>query len=357
MSPQLNSYRNAVLRKRDELVKLNNELAREQEKISPLQRRILSAQSTIQRTKSESTIKSKLREIERANKLIADIQSKCGTVYRKIAQKEKELATAETNFRNEEAKVSRRRAEEEKKRQQQLLRQTGEIQGTMRRYEHEQAQMKRDIGRLQALPQKITVLFMASNPANTVALKLDEEARAIQQQIRLSEYRDSIQFETRWAVRTSDILQAINETNPTIVHFSGHGTQSGELLFLSAGGTERIVTKEAITAAMATSSDTIRLVVFNACFTESQATSVVKHVDAAIGMTDSIGDDAARIFAAQLYASIGFGRTLQTAFDQAIAQLQLEGFLDDSVPRIYSRNGIDLDKMILVRPEEADLGD
>lgn len=44
---------------------------------------------------------------------------------------------------------------------------------------------------------------------------------------------------------------------------------------------------------MATASDTIRLVVFNACFSESQAESVVEHIEAAIGMSDSIRDDTA----------------------------------------------------------------
>ena len=104
----------------------------------------------------------------------------------------------------------------------------------------------------------------------------------------MSEYRDSVRFESRWATRASDILQAINETNPTIVHFSGHGAPSGELALLNPDGSTKTVTKEAITMAMSTASDTIRLVVFNACFSETQAQSVVEHIEAAIGMSDSI---------------------------------------------------------------------
>ena len=166
----------------------------------------------------------------------------------------------------------------------------------------------------------------------------------------LSEYRDSVNFESRWATRSSDILQAINETNPTIVHFSGHGVETG-LVLLTPDGRKRIVPKKAITAAMATASDTIRLVVFNACFSESQAADIVQHIDAAIGMSDAIRDDTACTFAAQLYSSIGFGRSLQTAFDQAIAELLLEGIPGVSVPQIYARDGIDLDHVILVRPD------
>ena len=83
-----------------------------------------------------------------------------------------------------------------------------------------------DVEYLKAVPNHITVLFLAANPTNTPQLRLDEEARAIQNKIRLSDYRESVKFESRWATRSSDILQAINETNPTIVHFSGHGTEN-----------------------------------------------------------------------------------------------------------------------------------
>ena len=88
--------------------------------------------------------------------------------------------------------------------------------------------------------------------------------------------------------------------------------------------------------AMSTASDTIRLVVFNACFSESQAVSVVEHIEAAIGMSESIQDDTACTFAAQLYSSIGFGRSLQVSFN---------------IPQIYVRDDVDLNDMILVRPD------
>jgi hypothetical protein len=34
-----------------------------------------------------------------------------------------------------------------------------------------------------------------------------------------------------WATRVTDLLQFINEVNPTILHFSGHGTSDGKLVF------------------------------------------------------------------------------------------------------------------------------
>ena len=345
----LDTYRNNLLRKREEAAKLNQDLAKEQAKIAPLQQKIISANAAIGRTKSASTIKSKLNEIERANKAIADTQKKVGDIQKKLAQKEKEIAAAEKTYHNEETKVNKKAADAEKKRIQEASRQSAALEQAIHRQEQLQFQMRQEIDEMKALPEKITVLFLAANPKSTPQLNLDEEARAIREKIRLSEYRDSVQFESRWAVRAGDILQAINETNPTIVHFSGHGTDLGELVLLNPDGTEKFVSAEAITAAMATASDTIRLVVFNACFSEAQAESVVNHIEAAVGMSDSIDDETACVFAAQLYSSIGFGRSLQTAFNQAKAALLLENVPDENVPTLYTRDDVNANEMYLVQ--------
>ena len=346
----LDNYRNTLLRRKEELAKLNQELAKEQAKIAPLQRKILSAQDSIRRTSSASTQKSKLGEIDRANKSISDTQKKIGDIQAKIARKEAEIATAEKNYRNEEAKENKKHSDEEKKRLREADRQSEELQRRLRHNELLQARMQEDIALLQAVPDTITVLFLAANPNDTPQLRLDEEARAISQKIRMSDYRDSVRFETRWATRSSDILQAINETSPTIVHFSGHGTEDGSLVLLNPDGTHKVVSKNAISAAMATASDTIRLVVFNACFSEAQAEEIVEYIEAAIGMSVSISDEAACTFAAQFYSAIGFGLSLKKAFGQAVAALMLEGIPEESTPKLYIKDSVDADEIILVQP-------
>ena len=99
-------------------------MAKEQAKIAPLQQKIISANAAIGRTKSASTIKSKLNEIERANKAIADTQKKVGDIQKKLAQKEKEIAAAEKTYHNEETKVNKKAADAEKKRIQEASRQS-----------------------------------------------------------------------------------------------------------------------------------------------------------------------------------------------------------------------------------------
>lgn len=346
---QIDTYRSAVLRKRQELAKLNQDLAKEQAKIAPLQSKVNSASSTISRTKSTSTVKTKVAEVERCSKAIADIQKKIGDIQKKIAAKDKELATAEKRYQDEDTKLRKKQAEEEKKRLKAAERQAQQLERRVSENERRQEEMRQDIEQLQETPEAITVLFLAANPVGTELLQLDEEARAIQEKIRMSEYRDSVRFETRWATRAVDILQAINETNPTIVHFSGHGAVTGELVLMNTDGSAKLVSKEAISAAIATASDTIRLVVFNACFSEIQAQSIVGHIESAIGMVTSISDEAARVFAAQLYSSIGFGYSIQTAFNQAVALLMLEGIHEEDTPKLYVKDMIDPNELVFVQ--------
>src|ERR1700754_2535394 len=155
-------------------------------------------------------------------------------------------------------------------------------------------------------PPRIRVLFVAANPLDLGLLRLDEEMRDITARIRASEHRDSVELISAWAARPADLLQSLNEYRPHVVHFSGHGSDEGEVIFHGADGSARPVSREAVVEVMKTAGDEIKLVVFNACFSEAQAEAVTRHVDVAIGMSDEIGDEAARVFAAQFYSAVGF---------------------------------------------------
>ncbi len=193
-----------------------------------------------------------------------------------------------------------------------------------------------------------TVLFLAANPSSSGQLALDEEARAIESKLRASEHRDAIRFRTRWAVRPDDLLHALNEDRPTVVHFSGHGAGVGGIVLHDEGGGDRLVSGNALSRLFAVMKDDIQVVVLNACYSAEQAREIVAVIDIVIGMGDSVGDDAARTFAAAFYRALGFGRSVQNAFDQGIAAIALEGLDDADVPELLVRPGVDPSKLVLV---------
>lgn len=193
---------------------------------------------------------------------------------------------------------------------------------------------------------RIRILMLAANPRPDARLALDEEAREITEKLRLSQDRDDFDLVTRWAVRPADLLQAINEHRPHIVHFSGHGTATGEIVLVAAGGGQQPVPPEALAALFGATPDDTRLVLLNACYSAAQAEAIGRHIDFVIGMRAPIDDRSAAIFAAAIYSALGFRRSLRQAFDQGVAALMLNGMPDPDVPQLHIRGGADPDRPI-----------
>jgi len=197
---------------------------------------------------------------------------------------------------------------------------------------------------------KIKILFVSANPAGTQQLKLDEEAREIEAKIRAAEHRDSLELITKWAVRPDDLLQSLNQHRPHIVHFSGHGNPTEEIVLLDALRKPKPVSKEALVHLFRALKDNIRVVVLNACFSRPQAEAITGEIDCAIGMMRAIGDNAAITFAASFYRAIGFGRSIKEAFDQGVTALLLDGSLEGKTPVLMSGKNTAPDKVFLINP-------
>jgi len=338
----VDSCRRSASQKQKEIADLSQARAREQAKLADLNKKAISASESAWRTSSASTRKSKLNEAARYESNAAGVAKKIADIEQKIAQKQKELHAEQTKLHREE-----RREQEE--RQRNHIQAMQGISAGMNSLAREQERTRYEIERLKAVPQKITVLFLAANPMTGERLRLDEEARAIYENLRLSEFRDAIKFETRWAVRPLDILQAINECQPTIVHFSGHGSPD-MLVLQDANGREKLVSASAITQTIKTASEDIRFVFFNSCCSKGQAAAAIEHVEGAIGMNANVGDDAARVFAAQFYSAIGFGKSVSTAFEQAKAALMLENISEENIPELFVQRDVDTEMFVLVKP-------
>lgn len=344
----LDMYRRNTARKQEEISRLAQQKANEVKKISDLNVKINRASDAANRSSSNSTLRSKLREIER-------YRNDSARVEKKIADLERQLATKQKQLLDEQKKVSREEDRELRKRQQAAEKQAKEYELRMKRVDSTLAdhgqrhrRTQEELQRLQQLPDKITVLFLASNPLDQQHLRLDEEVRQVTEMIRKSKHRDSVSLESCWAVRPMDVLQALNEWSPAIVHFSGHGSDRDEIIFQDAAGNAKPVTKEAIVQTMMASAEGIRLVFFNTCYSRNQAEAVVAHVEAAVGMKTGIGDEAARVFAAQFYSSIGFGHSVAQAFEQARALLMMEGVGEEDTPELFTRSGVDPAGLVIV---------
>lgn len=209
------------------------------------------------------------------------------------------------------------------------------------------------LARLPATHNKSTAMritFLAANPLSSDRLALDEEARSIEEKVRDAKHRDLVTFRTRWAVRPEDLQQALLEDEPVVVHFSGHGGGSiGIVLHAQDQGAERLVAEDALVDLFRVLKGDIRVVVLNACYSEVQAQAIVQEIDFVVGMSDSVADDAARMFAAAFYRGLAFGRSVQQAFDLGINELRLVGLSEeDHIPKLLVRPNVDASSTTLV---------
>ncbi|MEO0406845.1 MAG: CHAT domain-containing protein [Cyanobacteria bacterium P01_A01_bin.135] len=181
---------------------------------------------------------------------------------------------------------------------------------------------------------KKTVLILAANPKGKDFLRLQEEEREIRERLRFSG-RDEVIINSAGACRPKDIQQAMLDFKPDIVHFCGHGSESG-LSFKDDSVKEKIIDSEAL-AQLFRLFSSIECVILNACYSISSAELIAQHVDYVIGMSQDISDRAAIAFAVGFYNGLGAGESVDFAYELGCNSIFLEGISENLVPAIVRK--------------------
>jgi diguanylate cyclase (GGDEF)-like protein len=199
------------------------------------------------------------------------------------------------------------------------------------------------------------ILFLAANPRDTPQLALDEEAREIQEKLRLSDFREEVTLVTRWAVRVDDLLQILNEERPTIVHFSGHGNKTSEICLQDNTGNSVPLNRDVLVSLFSAFNDTIRLVYLNCCYSKEQSKAISRIVDFTLGVESSIQDIVAIKFASSFYRALAFRRTVREAYQQGLLGIALEKNSETNspanTPQLIVKKG-SIDTQVLVGTNE-----
>ena len=210
------------------------------------------------------------------------------------------------------------------------------------------------------LTMKLKILFLASEPQTPTdrskRLHLDQEHRQIVSRLREGEQRDRFDLVPHIALRARDLQAHIDREKPTIVHFSGHGDETGQLIVEDERGRIRELPVAAVVETFRAVNDRrqIRLLVLNACHSHVLARQIADSgaVDCVIGMTEAVPDDVAIIFAEELYRALSDGNSsAQRAFDLAKNQARLVGThhsQDCELPELFCAPGVDASRIHLL---------
>ena len=178
-------------------------------------------------------------------------------------------------------------------------------------------------------PSQRTILLLAANPKRTEPLRLDEEAKKIEQCLERSKLRDQFRLVIKWAVTAKDLRRALLDHEPEIVHFSGHGSGANGLNFEDDQGFVSEIPGETLEELFQLMTPRIKCVVLNACYSEIQANVIARSVEYVVGMKDAILDEASVEFAEGFYDAVAAGRTFDEAFCFGKNAIKLKNIPED----------------------------
>jgi hypothetical protein len=214
-------------------------------------------------------------------------------------------------------------------------------------------------------------LYLGANPPGTVSLGLDDEVRAIKQELRSARYRcfDLVAY---WASEASDLIRELRASMPTIVHLSGHACKAGGhggaagtpcrdvgvdhasgiaggggLVLHARDGSVHVVSYALVKKIFELAGSSARLVVLTACNTEPLASLLLEHIDCVIGIDGPISDRAALEFSKGLYAALGDGAAVAQAFEAGCLAIQCAGLPELARPMLKVRAGVDARHVVL----------
>ena len=178
-------------------------------------------------------------------------------------------------------------------------------------------------------------------------LKLDDERRDIELALRQTEFRQRFDIKQQWVVSVADLQGYLLRYTPDIVHFSGHGSTSGQIILEDNAGNNHPISLRALSQTFSLLKDNVRCVVLDACYSRQQAQAIAQHVDCVVGMSSTINDAAAIRFAAAFYQALGDGQSIKTAFDLGSTQISLENLDGQDTPQLLSVNSNPADVAIV----------
>jgi CHAT domain len=299
------------------------------------------------RASSLTSAQSYLREAERLEKRAADHTKKAADIARKLADNGKKQGDKVKALASAEREAQRRRDREDERRRQTEKRHAQEVARLSRptvRYVHEVRVIE------PPKPERLRVLYLAANPE--MDLRVDAEVRQVREAVRKALHRDLVDIDHRPAATPEDLLDGINELRPHVIHFTGHG--DGTTVLFDDGQVDgpqgRAVPFGLLGRALGATDTPPKLLVLNSCESLDGANALLGVVPVVIGMSASVSDLAAAVFAARFYSAIASAQSVAAALEQAAVAVDMAGLGEGWMPDAVVREGVDLGGLVLVHP-------
>ncbi|MCX5061527.1 CHAT domain-containing protein [Streptomyces sp. NBC_00201] len=175
--------------------------------------------------------------------------------------------------------------------------------------------------RLSGLPDPARVLFLMSGPRTEQRLALGVEFDGVQDAVRVPGSR-RIDLRVRAAARNDDVVSALDDGRPDVVHFAGHGSADGFLLMEAPDGATAPVRTDWLAQAL-TAIGGVHCLVLAGCHLGGDLRDFTSCADFSIGSRHPLLDEDAASFSRGFYEGLRRGRDVPAAFALGAAQVTM----------------------------------
>jgi hypothetical protein len=176
-----------------------------------------------------------------------------------------------------------------------------------------------------AMNDKIKILYLAANPHDTSPLRLGAEVRELSSRIRQGLNCDEFEIIQSFAARPQDLLRGLQEIQPHILHFSGHGTYDKEIVLETEDGESQPINPKVLAELVNQFKTNLKLAVMSCCFGRRQAKALSQVLDFTIGLEKPMSDAGAVDFSANFYQVLASGGSVKQAFESARLVTLMQG--------------------------------
>lgn len=196
------------------------------------------------------------------------------------------------------------------------------------------------------------LLYLAPQPRETSAIDNRQDIEQLGYRLSQLGHPARLEIVEKLNPRFADLTFWLEQLQPELVHFSGHGTKLAKMVFVDNKGNRHDVPPDAVAGLFASLRTPVKGLVLNTCYSLPVARKLVKSVDFVVSTATELQDESAIQFAAAFYAFLTMGYSLQAAFDRGETQVRANRKKGQKPPKLLCREGILPEKYVLY-PQET----
>jgi hypothetical protein len=169
-----------------------------------------------------------------------------------------------------------------------------------------------------SLQNNLVILVLCTYPPDQDELHRDHECVKLQNSIEDTTFRSYFEVHYQPGCTVADITTAFNKSNPTIAHFSGHGSSEGLCV---KGEDNKAKLLKVQDLARILGRQKLKAVVLNKCCCDFQAQWMAQNVGYVLTMEDEAHDEDAISFIRLFYSVLRYCGSIDEAFAEAKSQM------------------------------------